>query len=341
MGEAIEPTSTWAVVATTGDRFAGFGPYVASVNRAGTVAFQATLRGGGTGIFFGEGGEIAEAVLSAPVAAVTSHPDLNDAGEMSFYADLAGGGQGVFLLRDGHLVTIADTRDGFASIGPTGPTMNEAGVVAFRADRSTAVSGVFIWDGAAVSTIADTAGPWSGFHGLPVVDDGGTVVFRATRTDGVEGIYACREGSARAVAETGEVFETLGMFPSVAADGTVAFAATIHAGGGGIFTALDEGITAIQTDGAFESYRGALISAAGVVRIATPRGGTLGLFVGPDPEADRILAVGAPLFGSTVEEFASNPVSVNVTGRVAVRARLVGGRELILRRRSGDVVATP
>jgi len=68
-----------------------------------------------------------------------------------------------------------------------------------------------------------------------------------------------------------------------------------------------------------------------VVHIATPRGGSLGLFAGPDPEADRILALGDPLLGSTVAELASNPVSVNAAGQVAVRARLTDGRQLILR----------
>ena len=127
---------SWTVIATTGERFSDFAPYVASVNDAGTVAFQAALRGGGTGVFTGSGGAVAEAARPALLAGVTSHPDLNDAGALSFYGDLPGGGQGVFLLRDGRLHTIADTRGSFASIGPLGPTMNEAGTVAFRAERT-------------------------------------------------------------------------------------------------------------------------------------------------------------------------------------------------------------
>ncbi len=88
----------------------------------------------------------------------------------------------------------------------------------------------------------------------------------------------------------------------------------------------------IDTDGAFEVCRSALITSAGaVVCIATPRGGSLGLFAGPDPEADRILALGDPLLGSTVAELASNPVSVNAVAQVAIRARLTDGRQLILR----------
>ena len=211
--------------------------------------------------------------------------------------------------------------------------MNEAGTVAFRADRTAGVSGIFAGDGAAVATVADTEGPWSRFHGLPVINRGGTVVFRADRKVGAQGIYAGRGGSIRTVAETGDLFETLAPFPAANHHGTVAFAATLRAGGAGIFT-VDEGrITRIiDTDGAFEACRGALITSAGaVVHIATPRGGSLGLFAGPDPEADRILAIGDPLLGSIVAEFASNPVSVNAAGQVAVRARLTDGRQLILR----------
>jgi hypothetical protein len=86
------------------------------------------------------------------------------------------------------------------------------------------------------------------------------------------------------------------------------------------------------TDGAFHAYRGALIADTGVVVIiATPRGGRLGLFGGPDPDADRILTLGDPHLNSTVEDFAANPVSVSRSGHVAIRASLADGRHVILR----------
>ena len=319
------------VIATTGERFSDFAPYVASVNDAGRVAFQAALRGGGTGVFAGSGGAVTEAAGPALLRGVTSHPDLNGAGAMSFYGDIADGGEGVFLLRDGRLRTIADTRSRFASIGPLGPTMNEVGTVAFRAEPKVGVSGIFAGEGGTVATVADTEGPWSRFHGLPVINRDGTVVFRADRKDGVQGIYAGCSGSPRAVVETGDLFDTLAPFPSANDHGTVAFAATMRPGGAGIFTADRGGIARIETR-AFEACRGALITSTGaLVLIATPRGGTLGLFAGDDPAADRILALGDPLLGSTVAELASNPVSVNAAGQVAIRARMADGRQLILR----------
>jgi len=212
--------------------------------------------------------------------------------------------------------------------------MTEEGAVAFRAERTAGVSGVFAWDDGGVTAVAETDGPWSRFHGLPVITGDGTVVFRADRKDGVQGIYAGRGGHVETVVESGDDrFESFGLFPSANANGTVAFVATLRSGGAGIFTVDEHGITQlVDTGGQFESFRGVLIPNAGdFVIAATPRGGSLGLFGGADPAADRILALEDPLLGSTVAEFAANPVSVNAAGQVAVRATLTDGRQLILR----------
>jgi PAS domain-containing protein len=95
------------VIANAGERFSDFAPYVAAVNDEDTVAFQAALRGGATGVFTGDGGAIAEFAGPTLLAGVTSHPDLNNAGAMSFYGE-DDGAQGVFLLRDGRLRAILE-----------------------------------------------------------------------------------------------------------------------------------------------------------------------------------------------------------------------------------------
>ena len=327
---------SWTVIATTEEQFSGFAPYVAAVNDLGMVAFQAALRDGGSGVFTGSGEVSAEVVGPDVLAAVTSHPDLNLAGETSFYGDLPGRPG---CLRAPRRETADDRGYGgrLSSVGPLGPTMNEAGTVAFRADLGSGTSAIFVGDAADVTTVADTDGDWSRFHGLPVIDRGGGVVFRADREDGVEGIYSARQGTIRAVVEVGDVFERLALFPSVNDHGTVAFAATLRGQGTAILTADDGLITVVDSKGEFEEFRGALIDGAGsLVRIATPRGGSLGLFSGPDPKTDRILAIGDHLFGSTVTDFASNPVSINAIGHLAIRASLADGRQLILRTNPGD-----
>jgi hypothetical protein len=324
--------SSLAVVATTGERFSGFAPYVASVNDAGVVAFQAALPDGGSGVFAAEGGEVEELVGQSLHEGVTSHPDLNNGRDATFYGELRGGGQAVFLFREGRLHVVADTHGAFASIGPLGPTINHAGNVAFRADPADGVSGIFAGDADALWTVADSTGPWGRFHGLPVITGDDTVVFRADRKNGVQGIYSGSAESIRTVAETGERFASLGLFPSANERGTVAFAATLRDGRAGIFTDDDGRIMRIaETGDTFEAFRGALITDAGaVVMIATPPGGRLGLFDGQDPETDRILALGDSLLDSTVEDFAANPVSVNASGQVAIRSSLADGREAIL-----------
>ncbi len=88
-----QPVFSWTVIATTGERFSDFAPYVAAVNDVGMVAFQAALRDGGSGVFTGSGEVAAQLVGADVIAAVTSHPDVNLAGETSFYGDLSGGGQ--------------------------------------------------------------------------------------------------------------------------------------------------------------------------------------------------------------------------------------------------------
>jgi hypothetical protein len=323
--------SRLTLVAASDDRFERFSPYAASLDLEGRVTFQAALRDGTTGVFVGTGQDAEEIARSTLVRSVTSHPDRNAAGDVSFYGTQAGGGEAVFLVRDGDVRTIAETGEAFVSIGPAGPTMNREGAVAFRADPSPGVSGVFVAADDAIVTIADTQGPWAAFQGLPIIDARGEVTFRADKRDGEEGIYRWSEGSIRTVVATGGDFASFRPFPSVNDDGVVAFAATLSSGDAGIFTARDGRIETVEIGGAFESYRGALMAASNIVRIATPLGARLGLFEGPDPGADRILAVGDDLLGSSVAEFAANPVSVNDAGQVAIRASLNDGRQLILR----------
>lgn len=322
-------TYALSVIAETGERFSDFAPYVASVNDDGIVAFQATDRDGTSGAYAGDGGPIRVIAdpATAPFRGVCSHPDINGEGSSCFYADIESERRGVFLVCDGEVVLVAD------SAGPLGPTMNEAGTVAFRADLSGGGSGIFTVSGRTVTSIAETDGRVRLFHGLPVIDAAGTVTFRADLEDGGEGIYAADGERVTAIVETGETFSGLGLFPVANDAGVVAFCAQLQSGGSGVFMMASTGIeTVLDTGGSFESFRGVLINDAGDLAFyATPRGGTLGVFTGPDPVGDRLVSLGSPLFGSPVADFALNPVSMNQAGQVAIRVGLEDQRQLILR----------
>ncbi len=320
---------TLVPIASTGDRFSDFAPYVASVNNPGVVAFQTTLRDGGSGVFTGTGDRIS-AVTEPSMGRLTevwSHPDIALDGSICAYATLASGEPGVVLIREGEVINVSPTG------GPLGPTMNDAGRVAFRADLEDGRAGIYTGDGSAVTTIAETGEDLSAFQGLPLIDDRGAVVFRADLETGGERICQAAGGSLVTVVETGEVFAGLGRFPCANATGDVAFSATLRDGGSGVFVASGGSIVQrIDTSARFASVRGALLdSSGGVVFFATPPGGTLGVFSGPDPATGRIIGLAMPLFDSTIVDFALNPVSINDVGQLAIRVKLANDHQWILR----------
>src|SRR5678816_4895123 len=94
---------TLKLIANTNDRFSGFAPFVPSINNSGTVAFQAALRKGGSGVFTGDGVGISTIAdsISCDLASIDSHPDFNSHNSLSFYARLKSGSPGVILSSDG------------------------------------------------------------------------------------------------------------------------------------------------------------------------------------------------------------------------------------------------
>ena len=223
----LHPRSfTFTPIAETGPRFRDFAPYVAALDDAGTVAFQATLTTGGSGVFTASGGPITTVASGSTSAAgamrpmsppetvlrdVISHPDIGNDGSVCFYAECQAAGDparrhhSVVLVKDG------EHREMARGAGPLGPTMNDRGAVAFRADVAPGISGVLIARGHDANsepgspppvTVADTRGHFTGFHGLPVIDRQGVVVFRADTRDGGSGIYAWNQGTIATVVAT-------------------------------------------------------------------------------------------------------------------------------------------
>lgn len=329
------PDVRFTLIADTSDRFSDFAPYVPSVNDAGLVAFQAALQGGGMGVFTGDGGPPATVVETpdSDFAAIDSHPDINNGALVSFYGRLKTGRHGVFLIRDGEPIAIVEEGGAIVGIGPLGPTMNEEGRIAFRADLRDGLAGVFSGSAEGVARIADTGGRFSSFQGLPIINNQGDVAFRGDLQGGGSGIFRSDGGDPCAVVEIGELFHDIAPFPSMNDLGMISFGATLGTGGVGVFSTIDgHSVPVISATTPFESVRSVLINNAGFVAlIATPRAGRLGVYVGPDPVADRIIAVGDSFLGSQVGEFALNPVSVNASAQLAIRVRLANDRQVIVR----------
>lgn len=316
-----------AAVAETGPTFSSFQPYVPAVS-AGVVAFAAATVAG-QAVFLDQGEGPRALGARDLVAAVVSHPDLNASGDLSFFARSSSGEEGLARVREDRLDWVALPE----GIGPLGPTMNDAGVVALRAPADGQAA---VWrhsaDGLDLVARADMR-PFAAFHGLPVVDHLGRTVFRADLADGRQGVFRADGGGIETIYETTSPRERVGLFP-FAGEGGVAFVGADDDGSPWIWVARSDSLggRTMHGAGAFESLRGALLDARGyLVFYATPSGGQLGVYAGPDPQRDRILGVGDPWAGSTVAEFALNPVSIDAEGRLALRVLLADGREAVLR----------
>ena len=239
---------TFRVIADNTKDISTFAPYVPTVDAAGAVFFQATLKDGTSAVFAGHGDGLgAVAVLKTVVATrgsslreVVSHPAVSSLGTVTFYADDHLGERAAYTVHGGVLRRLA-TEEGIGplrSVGPLGPTMNEAGWIAFRATDSDGRQRVCLAANGRVTTIAETGALFSAFHGLPLVTRDG-VVFRGDLHDGTQAIYTSREGTLHLVSDTCGSLRSLGRFPAVNQQGTVVFTGQRADGRWGIFTESD------------------------------------------------------------------------------------------------------
>ncbi len=345
---------------TTRTTLLDFSPYVASINAAGQVAFQAAYQQGGskgTGIFCGDGDllqefrAMGEAEAVAPSGAkqewqFTSHPAINDDGVVSVYAEARDGQSALLLWRAQQWSVVSRYIAGSGQIGPLGPTMNAAGMVAFRAQDGAGLHGVYLFDGNRCHLLANFTHGFTAFHGLPVVNGDGDVLFRADQAGGRQVICLVRAGRAdcmagqyAVLADNAGEFADLALFPMLDDLGRVIFVASRKTGGAGIYVldAARRGMPEplLDSGAVFQSLRGALIHRHGPQAFfATPHGGALGIYRfarEPDGLPKPVMVLGDTLFDSQVVGFALNPVSCNVHGQLAIRVALADGRALIVR----------
>lgn len=290
------------IIAETGPTFADFGPYVPSINNAGQVAYEATLTDGATAVYVDD-----HLIAGAEFGKIVSHPDINDKGDLCFFAE-----------QDGHtrLIQISngETTSSAFEAGPLGPTMNEAGDVAYRGFSPTGEAAIL---STRLGIVAVAGEKYREFHGLPLMSEEGRVAFRADLLDGSPGIFW---DTGEQVAEG---LDEIGRFPCLAGSG-IAYVAR-RGNDWGIYCDKD------RVEGPeFASYRGLLANGSGVVVFfATPPGGVLGVY--RPGSKQPVLEMNGPLFGSTVVDFALNPVSVNDRGDAVVRIKLENGRHVITR----------
>ena len=199
------------MIASSGDRFSAFdvglsteggdGIFAAYtlplINDEGTVAFNAGLDTGDTGIFISNEGEITTLADSSSRFNAFGSAAVNDEGTVAFLAELDGGDRGIFTGSGSEIATIVDD-SGLFSYFNSNPSINKLGTVAFEAELDAGGSGIFIGPDPIVDKVILIGDSLFGstvtelFISQKGLNDAGQLAFQATLADGNRAVFRVR-----------------------------------------------------------------------------------------------------------------------------------------------------
>ena len=164
----------------------------------------------------------------------------------------------------------------------------------------------------------------------------GKVAFHGTRRDGSDGIFVGKGGALTVIAESSAVFAAFLDSPVINDRGQVLFQAILSEDGtAGLFLASHGEIrTVLDSTGSFLDFgRAPGINAHGEIAFQGITSDLVGIFTGGDPVADRVIAVGDAIDGSTVSSFGplAFDSALNNRGQLAFIVVLADGRTGVYR----------
>lgn len=346
-------------IADTSGEFSSFsdsgGHGAPAVNEHGVVAFFANLDSGGSGIFTGSGGPTTTiADTAGPFASfeqepvmgifIAASPDINHVGRVVFYAELDGGERGVFTGDGVSTTTIEDSSGPHADFGIF-PSINSSGAVAYMAVLDGGGEEIIRMDGAE-TTIASTLAGFNSLARIASLNDFGVVAFLGTLNSGVQGVFKGDGGPTMTIADDTGAFQFFGE-PDFNNAGVAAFWVVLDVAAETMILKGDGGPTttvADTTDNFAELYFVSINNAGTVAYRARPSGGGSGIFTGPDPVADKVIATDDPLDGLTVMDVYMSPRGLGEQGQIGFVATMSDLRTRIYRADpdvDGDGVADP
>ncbi|MGE0535155.1 MAG: choice-of-anchor tandem repeat NxxGxxAF-containing protein [Pirellulales bacterium] len=329
-------------IATTSAQ-GGLGMTIPSINNNGQVAFIDTSPGT-NGIYVGAGGPLTTVATSGTLfnqygagGGTTLSPDagpvINDLGEIAFWANTTGSisAPGILKAQVGSLTTIVT---GAAPVGAMGgsaysgaPQISNSGTVAFTANRFGGFpgAGVFTGDGGPLTPIIQT-NTETRYPIDPAISNNGTVAYEwttlgPTGAPVADNLYLLHNGITTPIGSTNFGFFT---FLAVNDLGYVAASSgsQIQMGNGGSFS------TVLAASSEFSHFRTlSLNNLNDLVFDALRPTGEHGIYRGPDPVADKVIATGDTLLGATVMQLAFGRRGFNDHGDVAFWARLDNGQQ--------------
>jgi len=211
--------------------------------------------------------------------------------------------------------------------------INNDGIVLYQGVLSE--NGIFTSDGVNRKIIAESSG------GNFAINNNGYVAFTTLFDAGNSGIFIGNgDTQPIRIADTNDIFSSFGTLSLNDSDtkdfDTLAFVASLDDDESqGIFTFSSENgsfSSIADTSGAFSSFSGLAINNNDAVAFgALLDTGEYGIFTGTDPVADKVIAVGDELFGSTVTSVGFSNKGFNDADQFAFFAKLADGSSGIFR----------
>ena len=264
------------------------------------------------------------------------NPSMNDLGQVSFAARVDGrrkpDTESILRGSGRKLTTIASTAGQFNFFG-FDTSISNTGEVAFKAELDEEFGfdeGLFSGSGRGITThYLTSTSPFDGSDSRPSINDLGVIGFDES-VDFDSGIFAGREGAFTTIAGPDpDVFVqkpvlndsgTAAFYRSFSDQTTGEFVEEVVTGSGGPLT------TIADTRGAFGSFgfRPPSLNDDGDVAFHATLDDfvTSGIFVGPDPTADRVIATGDTLDGATVQGLTFCEEGLGDSGHLAFIAQL-------------------
>jgi hypothetical protein len=318
-----------------------------SLNNQGTAAVGAAITGGFLSVFTYV--QPTAQTFEGRCTTGCFMTSINDAGTVAFAGAQTVTSNGIRLYDEPIIFTVdastvtrvAQGRDLDNSV-----SINDYGNVAFSR-MSGANGGIYAAQGSSLTRISNHSAPFA----YPVINNHGTVAFFAYSNEGTSIVTGNGGPLTSIVRDKTDAFPAFVLEPTGTLafndNGTVAFISYLKGGKIGIVKA-DGGTfsTLAENTGAFDRFSTVALNNKGQVafqahmRGPNPDRPVTGIFAGPDPVADKVLAVGDPLFNSTVTQLALWRDGLNDLGQIAFLATLADGRQVIGRTTLADPPAT-
>jgi len=327
-----------------------------AINNQGTVAFTARLDSDQLPllipsisdsvlirevIFTGNGASLTPI---APNLGIFDVKDINDSNTVAFVAQISSPRHPQHAISTSNGSTSTRIATDIAGLHLFGDifgdvAINNHGSVAFKelTFSNGATFSLVTSDGVNRTTIADDSGSFNSISDKFYLNNQGTVAFGALLDGGGGGIFTGNGNSITPIADTNGSFKSFDALSLNDGD-NLAFQAFLDDGSTGIFTSSNGSFTTIaDTSGLFSSFSSPTINNNAAVAFGAQLDtGESGIFTGSDPIADKVIAIGDPLFGSTVTSLGFSNKGFNDAGQIAFSAQLADGSTGVFRADPGD-----